>query len=167
MKLFIPELGTRFKLTKAFKCVIAWEERNFTLIKHFYPNLLAEHKQLHDGLYATFHIGWEDGLTAVGATNAERSSALYGSTKNDIGKRAHAWLDKQRGDAASALKLFKQNNPVSYKFDKGTILEVDRIYIRKGAEKFSSLTFKWRLEKKTLRFWLPLDVVNQIECEVY
>lgn len=167
MKLFIPELGTRFKLTKAFKCVIAWEERNFTLIKHFYPNLLTEHKRLDEAFYKTYHLGWEDGFNAISATSSERKFAPHGSPDADGTRRARAWLDKQRDDALSALKLFKQNNPVSYKFDKGTILEVDRIYIRKGAEKFSSLTFKWRLEKKTLRFWLLLDVINQIECEIY
>jgi hypothetical protein len=50
---------------------------------------------------------------------------------------------------------------------KGTELTVDRIYIRKNAEDFSSLTFKMDGSvfgsKKTIRFWAKLADVNNIE----
>ena len=50
---------------------------------------------------------------------------------------------------------------------KGTSLKVDRIYIRKGAGDYSSLTF-WMVlpgEKKKIRFWAKLYDVNKIEFE--
>lgn len=47
----------------------------------------------------------------------------------------------------------------------GTILEVDRIYIRQGASNFSSITFKIR-GKRVYRFWIPLNKVNEIECKI-
>ena len=64
---------------------------------------------------------------------------------------------------------------------KGTVLAVDRIYIRKGASDFSSITFfakglgetevknRWsgRTTKwKAQRFWAKLSDCNQIEFEL-
>jgi len=73
----------------------------------------------------------------------------------------YSWFDKK-----PHLEKFIAENPISVTFPKGTILEIDRIYIRKGNEKFSSLTFRWRLKGRAPRFWLPLTVVNGLECEL-
>lgn len=54
-------------------------------------------------------------------------------------------------------------DPGSYTFPAGTSLEVDRIYVRKGNEEYSSLTFKTRVNGKVLRFFAKLDDVNRIE----
>ncbi|CAD6562662.1 hypothetical protein ACFQ3P_38610 [Paraburkholderia sabiae] len=57
---------------------------------------------------------------------------------------------------------------------RGALLSIDRIFIRKGAPDFDSITF-WlkakstpvavngRLLKKSVRFWAKLDDVNRIE----
>jgi hypothetical protein len=62
-------------------------------------------------------------------------------------------------------------------FPKGTILSVDRIYIRKGASGFSSLTFyadkkvkilrdgKEYISTKSLRFWAKLKDVNNMKVQ--
>ena len=50
-----------------------------------------------------------------------------------------------------------------YTFHAGTSMEVDRIYVRKGSEEFSSVTFKTRVKGKTLRFFVKLDDVNRME----
>lgn len=77
----------------------------------------------------------------------------------------------------------------------GSVLKVDRIYIRKGNKEYSSLTFLWKGMKtdprvternmraiygngqyedstyevkkpaRAVRFWAKLDDVNKIECE--
>lgn len=66
----------------------------------------------------------------------------------------------------------------------GTVLKIDRIYIRKGVKDYSSITFLWkgmstesRIEKylwdgseykvprKPVRFWARLADVNNIEFE--
>lgn len=47
-------------------------------------------------------------------------------------------------------------------FPAGTSFEVDRIYVRKGNEDFSSVTFKTRVNGKTVRFFAKLDDVNKI-----
>lgn len=48
---------------------------------------------------------------------------------------------------------------------KDTILRVDRIYIRKGAREFDSVSFFADVpgHKKRVRFWAKLDDVNEIE----
>lgn len=51
---------------------------------------------------------------------------------------------------------------------KGTILVVDRVYIRRGLRDFSSLTFRTKsspqkeLNKKGIKFWAKLSDVNRI-----
>lgn len=44
----------------------------------------------------------------------------------------------------------------------GTVLKVDRIYIRKGVRDFDSVTFYMKGEKKKIRFWAKLPEVNKI-----
>ena len=61
-------------------------------------------------------------------------------------------------------------------FPKGTQLKIDRIYIRKGAEDYSSITFRVSdipdegigkfIGKKKSRFWAKLDDVNTIEYDL-
>lgn len=65
--------------------------------------------------------------------------------------------------------------PVQVTIPAGTVLTVDRIYIRSGAADFSSLTFRATFPgKKTaksffgrtgVRFWAKLADVNRIEFE--
>lgn len=54
-------------------------------------------------------------------------------------------------------------DPGNYTIAAGTSLEVDRIYIRKGAADFSSVTFKGRVGGKLIRFFAKLDDVNRME----
>lgn len=53
-------------------------------------------------------------------------------------------------------------DPGTYTFKTGTSMEVDRIYVRKGNEDFSSVTFKARVGNKVVRFFAHLNDVNKI-----
>ena len=53
-------------------------------------------------------------------------------------------------------------DPGTHTFPAGTSLEVDRIYIRKGNEDFSSVTFKTRVGGKQVRFFARINDVNRI-----
>ena len=69
------------------------------------------------------------------------------------------------------------DEPTTFTLPAGTILKVDRIYIRKGAGDYSSLTFlitdssdkrvvtkkKGGSAPKAVRFWVHLDHANKIE----
>lgn len=54
-------------------------------------------------------------------------------------------------------------DPGTHTLEAGTNLEVDRIYVRKGNEEFSSVTFKMRVGSKMIRFFAKLDDINKIE----
>lgn len=53
----------------------------------------------------------------------------------------------------------------------GTVLTVDRIYIKKGLREYNSLTFMVKkapfVKKGKVRFWAKLGDVNNIEFDVY
>ncbi len=64
-----------------------------------------------------------------------------------------------------------QSNRVT--IPSGSILKIDRVYIKKGLPQFNSITFglfgtkgKNNKEYRIGRFWAKLDDVNNIECEV-
>lgn len=54
---------------------------------------------------------------------------------------------------------------------KGTVLTVDRIYIKKGMKGYDSITFVVKkapfYKKGKLRFWVKLKDANEIEFEPY
>lgn len=116
MKLFIPPLGTKIRLTKEWLFKLFYEYRNDSLLK------------------------------AQGfADESERKYDLQ-------------W--KHRGEHA------KTSLP------EGTILTVDRIYIRQGAKDFDSVSFWLGTKPKgvgyrgKIRFWAKLEDVNNIEGEL-
>jgi len=64
-------------------------------------------------------------------------------------------------------KYHRENKCIEFTFPKGTELKVDRIYIRQGAQAYSSITFRTvshpidnKFAKK--RFWAKLHDVNKI-----
>ena len=62
--------------------------------------------------------------------------------------------------------------PLSVTFPKGTVLSIDRIYVRRGKTEYDSLTFnlistpheKLQKKKGRVRFWAKLADVNTIKC---
>ena len=62
--------------------------------------------------------------------------------------------------------------PIPVTFPKGTVLSIDRIYVRRGKTDYDSLTFnlistsheKLQKKKGRIRFWAKLADVNAIEC---
>jgi hypothetical protein len=100
MKLYVPEIGDKLKLSSDWTFDLHWEHRNTALIKHFGEKF-----------------------------NCERTP-----------------------------------RPVT--LPAGTVITVDRIYIRRGASEYSSITFYAAIGGKNLRFWATLKDCNKIEFEV-
>jgi hypothetical protein len=69
------------------------------------------------------------------------------------------------GDTGPRYAWTQESKFTSVTLPAGTVLQVDRIYIRKGNEEFSSLTFRV-VGKRNQRFWAKLSDVNQIECDL-
>ena len=112
MKLYVPELGDKLKLTADWTFDLYHESRNENLLKHFFGE----------------NFQWES----------------------------------------------RHNPPKKVTLPKGTILTVDRIYIRKGASEYSSISFyasgietpKSSFGKpKRARFWATLSDCNTIEFQ--
>ena len=104
----------------------------------------------------TFHVENEKrnaGLAVVMGRKADKDSYYwpFGSTDNPFIEGR--WGGRQQVPV----------DPGPYTFPKGTELVVDRIYIRKGNEEFSSVTFVTRHGGKQLRFFAKLDDVNRME----
>lgn len=117
MKLFIPSIGDKLKLTSDWEFPCFTEYRNTCLVEILRPDVKLPQQR------------WNyDGLQTVAIT-----------------------------------------------FPKGTILRVDRIYIRKGKQEWDSVTFVVAFHpeaeakgiKKVLRFWAKLVDVNEIDCELF
>lgn len=144
-RLFIPELGT--KLTLA-------EDWIFSL----YPETRNESLGLLYGMYA-IHV-----------FNKE----IY----ENIDKTLHGylWINKQDNDNLSIglanyqevskelLLSNRTSKTLLITLPTDSELTIDRIYIRKGASDYSSVSFWVKLptNKKKIRFWAKLEDVNKI-----
>lgn len=90
------------------------------------------------------------------------------------GKLPHIEYDRamSQEELGDAYKSFQATNARDQPFirvtlPKGTQLKVDRIYIRRGGESFSSVTFRTTKicpEKRfaSKRFWVKLQAANEI-----
>ena len=129
MKLFIPALGTRLRLTKPL---------TFALHNEFRNRKFAEFMGVQDALETAKSKLVED-YRAEKITYAELCNAVI---KSDI------------------------------EIPAGTVLAIDRIFIRKGIGDYDSLTFRALKGESDLfakqghRFWMKLADANRIECEV-
>ncbi len=133
-------------------------------MKLFIPEIGNEIKLLTDWTFDLYH---EDrNYTLMEFTNDPRPRTYYG----------------------------KDDTTLPCTIPAGTILKVDRVYIRKGLKDFSSLSFLWKgaatsarmeedmrwdfktnsslpsgtfhkVPKKPVRFWAKLNDVNKIECD--
>lgn len=87
----------------------------------------------------------------------------YGSFEREV------WLKKLReNERYHAPKL-----PVQFTAPAGTVLSVDRIFIRNGAAAFDSITFRTKVKSHrkgrkevSLRFWVKLEDANGLEFEL-
>jgi len=149
MKIFIPELGTQLKLTKAQEFLIAFEYRNESIFKVFFPHLFAQRQAAEEKRKKERENCWKPIKSFYGGREWAGDTPEYKKACNEFDYICSQFPKEKK-----------------FKFTKGTIFEVDRIYIRQGNSYHSSVTFKIRLEKRVLRFWLPLSEVNTIECEI-
>lgn len=65
-------------------------------------------------------------------------------------------------DALEYFKLYARAESHEVTVPEGTVLKIDRIYIRKGNKDFDSVTFFMKGTKKRVRFWAKLADVNKI-----
>jgi hypothetical protein len=149
MKLYIPRLGDVLTLSKEWSFKLYNEGRNDSLLNHFG----LEWKQYHTSTpypYPLYSKKYYDWINTKGAFE-EWKKTTYDK-----------WLKEY-------LEWKKENDFYTITFDAGTQLKVDRIFIRKGAAEFDSVTFNVVTingnKAKKLRFWVKLDDANELEFE--
>jgi len=134
MKMYIPEIGNKIQLLNDWSFNLYPERRNDSLID------LLNKKFSYNWLYEEV-----DGESKAVYVLIE--STLADDIYNKI------WRIKNPDFHDERIKLFKiaQNDGYVFKYllstiHKDSILTIDRVYIRKGASDYSSISF--RLDKK-------------------
>lgn len=161
MKLYIPELGDKLRLTKAWTFPLYPDTRNKDL------------GQLK-GLHYNYRGVWTKEENDININAIKYSYVRYADFTIDGKHDNEAYKDATK--AAQALYQCELDKyaikDVNIEIPENTILKVDRIYIRKGKYGFNSISFYTDAFKnpktgrtKLRRFWAKLDDCNNIEFE--
>lgn len=147
MKLFIPTIGTQMELAKEWSFTIHYEYRNDKALEYF--GLMDE--------YEKFNIEKRE--------HNESVREIFKVNNPEIQITYYTKIDGLRTDAFKKIVTIP----------KGSILIVDRVYIRNNRKEYDSLTFrlastptqipkgKNKKLKSLCRFWAKLDDVNNME----
>lgn len=193
MQLYVPEIGDEIRLTQAWEFELHAEHRNEQLAAFFghyiqgYGNgVLIEEAVLprlrpidyqvnypdrEDSRFRKMFGGWDYQAYELACEQARLACPEYVQYQKDSAEW-HAQA-KQLGKPTIRVIL-----------PAGTLLKIDRIYIRKGASDFSSITFyakelgevvipgsRWSwgnqkpTKRKAQRFWAKLADCNQIQFD--
>ncbi|NKL08318.1 hypothetical protein GFL39_25960 [Rhizobium leguminosarum bv. viciae] len=173
MKLWIPDIGDKIILTADWTFSVINEGRNSALWQA---------------------LGLEKHPDAI-AWNAEKIKRLAAAQEHEerhrtVKRTTSTWGYRREWDSPENEKLGEElwlayreaeHPKVDVTFPKDTCLTIDRVYIRKGASEFSSLTFfigdspmkelqpvrkggRWPGGQR--RFFARLEDVNKIECDL-
>jgi len=157
-RLFVPYIGSVVVLSEDWTFNLYFESRNAPLI---------------GALYA----GPPYDPTGVNPLQAKWGKKSHGTHENEWHddpryKVEKAMTDKELSETTRTHRYTRSHdNPyILASLPAGTPLRVDRVYIRKGIDAYSSLTFvvaKECRDKKLRgkRFWAKLRDVNNIVCE--
>ncbi len=166
MKFYIPEIGDEIKLTADWHFTLYVEDRNKTmypkLLKKQYPTQLEQLTRIE-----VPGLSWDKTPRTIVEHHltSDPTKWVDGGWKNlQLKKPWEGYFEGEfRVYRAGNMEVYfhhiKDSIPVS--LPAGTVLMVDRIYIRQGREDWSSVTFK--VPKG--RFWAKLDEVNNMEFE--
>ena len=152
MRMFIPEIGTRFTLE---------EDWTFTLHK----------ERRNDTVWDKLRVAFPDAFTRIDAEMTEARELWLEYRSRPISRDPGA-----RERNLEQLRAHYENMQSIEKFDltlpAGTQLTVDRLYIRKGISDYSSVSFNLNATrhealdvKGRKRFWAKLEDINRIEYE--
>jgi hypothetical protein len=148
-KLFIPNIGTLLILAEDWTFKLYFEDRNKSMIEAF-------------GGKKSVYWGYRS-LSAENFVDNEIPACV---------EYEKAMTPEELSDAYKSYKATNsEDNPfIRVTLPKDTQLKLDRIYIRQGAESFSSITFrttKISPDKKfaSKRFWAKLKDANEIVAD--
>lgn len=171
MKLYVPEIGDQLRLTANWTFTLYDEGRNSSLwtavdaLNH--PTMLARTQEAAIRYEDAVQFA-KDNLTQDMQDRVFHMGRLWSIWQNSepvsrqFNKLVESWKELSDGMA---------NVPAT--IPAGSVLKTDRIFIRKGMEDWSSLTFFLVSSpdprfgsKKKIRFWAKLSDCNQIEFDL-
>jgi hypothetical protein len=184
MNLYVPEIGDHITLTQDWFFVLYPESRNQDLGEFFGHyikghNIWIERSALPSMRIADYEVKYPNESQLRGILYNSRD-ALYKQAEQDCPEYVKYWEDYKIWSNQADL-IGKDRLDVT--LPAGTVLSIDRIYIRKGASDFSSITFyakglgeiqkqpsTWDRnpkpkKKKALRFWAKLEDCNRINFD--
>lgn len=186
MNLYVPEIKDQLKLTKDWTFELHPEYRNETLgawLKHYMSrggwvdeSVLPKMREKD---YEVIYPPQPEYKTGIFANNRERYEA-YNKACREAEKNNQEYQKWNKDFSEWLRQCDKVAKPaISVTIPKDTIIQVDRIYIRKGKSDYSSITFyaknlgsvsvtNWYRSKtinKGIRFWAKLADCNTIEFE--
>lgn len=163
MKLYIPEIGDHLRLTSDWTFLLFNEGRNESLWKLYncdaHPDM---EKQVREK---------DDICTKLADLRKKffyRKNGFLYNLPDDQKDPADLKLEQELD--ARYRELFYYRVPV--KIPTGSLLAIDRIFIRKGMDEWSSLTFYLKehpehVFKRKPRFWAKLADCNNIEFSTF
>jgi hypothetical protein len=188
MKLYVPEIGDHLRLTEDWTFTLHAEGRNVPLAEMFgyrkYGwNQWLDRSKIEDEPARDYTINYpsEEFFQRAfwkGRASYEERQAAY--KKAELESESYQAYLKAYVEWDNRAKVLAKED-LTITLPKGTVLAVDRIYIRKGASDFSSITFfakglgetevknRWsgRTTKwKAQRFWAKLSDCNQIDFDL-
>lgn len=150
-KLFVPNLGTLLILAEDWTFKLYFEHRNSSMLEVFGGKKGAYFYNHFDNMGSNFVDG----------------------DVPPIVEYEQPMSEEELGEAYKSFRATnsRQNPFIRVTLKKGTQLKIDRIYIRRGGESFSSITFrttKTSPDKKfaSKRFWVKLNDANEIIADV-
>lgn len=194
MKLYIPEIGDHIKLTQPWKFKLKAENRNIALGAYLGYYTYWSKLEIWINSNIIPRIREADYSVNYPEYPESKSFRLFGCNPLDeYNKKCreaeqncpeYVQFEKDRLAWRDLCDSQEQKEFLDVELPEGTILAIDRIYIRKGASDFSSVTFyakdlgmveipnspysrvkSKKIKKKALRFWVKLSEVNTLEFE--
>lgn len=190
MQLYVPEIGDEIRLTNDWTFELHAEYRNEQLAALFgyyiQLNLLVNESVVPKIRPVDYKVDYPDlkdprFRTFFGGINYTEYNKACDEAKNSCPEYV-----KYQADSLEWYDNIKKHGTptVSVTLPAGTLLKIDRIYIRKGSSDFSSITFyakglgevmvssnRWTVnslkttKRKAQRFWAKLADCNQIQFE--
>lgn len=183
-KLYIPEIGDEITLKSNWTFDLYPEGRNYDLGEfyghylHGYPERWIDGSivpKIRDRDYNVNYPNYNDFHGIF--TKFDRKK--YDNACRKAEEACPEYIQYEKDDKEWRISCSKiGKDKLSITIPTGAILKVDRIYIRKGAKDFSSITFyvrglgeitrtetwsKRKSNRKSLRFWAKLSDCNTIE----
>lgn len=193
MNLYVPEIGDHLLLTEDWKFSLHAEGRNQDLGEFFghymfgYNDGWIEEAKLPRMRQIDYSVKYpteEEIEKKYGGfmkrVSHDQRNAAWREAEEACPEYVKYWEDNDDHRKAAA-EILKKSLEIT--LPAGTVLAVDRIYIRKGASDYSSITFyakelgevtiqgrRWYgnskpKKKKSLRFWAKLEDCNNIVFE--